>query len=470
MCLRGLQGFCIPHFSRLLGAISVNTIATTFAEGTSETLAVTFTPANATNKTVTWTSSDETKATVANGVVTAVAAGTTTITATASGKTATCAVTVVTVEQLEALVAAYRNAITGGDAAEFVSLLDANELGLILTNYAELDATGKTDVGEAMLDEGMFEDKSAVQSAITTAIAAAKIDSDARAAEAALVQAYTDAANAAAFVTLLDANALTLTLTDYEGLDATGKTAVGTAMLAVDTFANKAAVQAAVTPAIAAAKIDSDARAAEARIALAAAKVTAKGDLTTALATYTETDYTAENWITLTGFKTAGDTAIDAAVDLPAVETARKAARRAINAVETTAETNAVLIERSIAPTRLDSTNTDQVYTFSNKTLTISGPLNTIPNVANNVGVVAQWVGINIVKPREEIVASGTLTLITKEEGMAAIKQKVPYNDLDDPFLYYLGAREGGRTQTFTIWWNETTKETLVITYVNTIS
>ncbi len=44
--------------------------------------------------TVTWTSSDDTKATVKDGVVTGVAAGTATITATAGEATATCAVTV----------------------------------------------------------------------------------------------------------------------------------------------------------------------------------------------------------------------------------------------------------------------------------------------------------------------------------------------------------------------------------------
>lgn len=51
-------------------------------------------PPNATDKTVTWSSDDEDVATVANGVVTGVSAGTATITATASGKTATCEITV----------------------------------------------------------------------------------------------------------------------------------------------------------------------------------------------------------------------------------------------------------------------------------------------------------------------------------------------------------------------------------------
>ena len=65
--------------------------------GASETLTATVTPADAGNKNVTWSSSDETVATVdATGKVTAVAAGTATITVTTAdgGKSATCEVTV----------------------------------------------------------------------------------------------------------------------------------------------------------------------------------------------------------------------------------------------------------------------------------------------------------------------------------------------------------------------------------------
>ena len=55
---------------------------------------VTVTPEGGEAPEVTWTSDDESVATVENGVVTAVAEGTATITAEAGGKTSTCTVTV----------------------------------------------------------------------------------------------------------------------------------------------------------------------------------------------------------------------------------------------------------------------------------------------------------------------------------------------------------------------------------------
>ncbi len=65
-------------------------------DATDSSLVVSFTPSDTTDKTITWTSSAPTYATVdANGVVTGVAAGESTITATSkNGKTATCVVTV----------------------------------------------------------------------------------------------------------------------------------------------------------------------------------------------------------------------------------------------------------------------------------------------------------------------------------------------------------------------------------------
>lgn len=77
--------------------ISLNRSSMTLTKGQSGTLSVTVSPSNATNKSVSWTSSNSQVATVSNGTVKAVGAGTATITARAadgSGKTASCAVTV----------------------------------------------------------------------------------------------------------------------------------------------------------------------------------------------------------------------------------------------------------------------------------------------------------------------------------------------------------------------------------------
>ena len=66
----------------------------TLVEGQEAELKATVKPDDATDKMVTWTSSDEAVATVADGKVNAVKAGTTTITAKAGAKEATCKVTV----------------------------------------------------------------------------------------------------------------------------------------------------------------------------------------------------------------------------------------------------------------------------------------------------------------------------------------------------------------------------------------
>lgn len=77
----------------IVQAISVSPTTASIAVGAAETLTATVTPSTFTD--VSWTSSNESVATVSSaGVVTGVSAGTATITATAGGKTATCAVTV----------------------------------------------------------------------------------------------------------------------------------------------------------------------------------------------------------------------------------------------------------------------------------------------------------------------------------------------------------------------------------------
>ncbi|MCD8183424.1 MAG: Ig-like domain-containing protein [Bacteroides sp.] len=76
--------------------VTLNKTILSLGIGDTETLAATVAPADATNPSVAWSTSDAAVATVADGVVTAVAAGTATITVTTTdgNKTAVCAVTV----------------------------------------------------------------------------------------------------------------------------------------------------------------------------------------------------------------------------------------------------------------------------------------------------------------------------------------------------------------------------------------
>ncbi len=89
-CVITIKEATIPVTSVALDAVEMTLIV-----GKNATLTATVKPDNATDKTVTWTTSNAKVATVTDGVVTAVATGTATITAKAGDKTATCAVTVV---------------------------------------------------------------------------------------------------------------------------------------------------------------------------------------------------------------------------------------------------------------------------------------------------------------------------------------------------------------------------------------
>lgn len=89
-----IQGVTPTNIS--VTGITVTPTTATVKAGSTTTLTATVAPANATNKSVTWTSNNESAATVANGVVTGVAEGTATITATTvdGSFTANCTVTV----------------------------------------------------------------------------------------------------------------------------------------------------------------------------------------------------------------------------------------------------------------------------------------------------------------------------------------------------------------------------------------
>ena len=93
----GKTATCAVTVIAKVASVSLDKTSMTLTVGETQTLTATVTPDNAQDKSVTWSSSDATVATVdQDGKVTAVKAGSATITVTTTdgGKTATCAVTI----------------------------------------------------------------------------------------------------------------------------------------------------------------------------------------------------------------------------------------------------------------------------------------------------------------------------------------------------------------------------------------
>lgn len=134
-------------------AVSFNKNAMSLENGKSEALVVSFEPANATNIAVNWNSSNNAVATVLNGVITAVAPGQATVTATLvadNTKKAECLVTVtgvavtgVTLDKLAVSV------VKGGNVTLTANVLPTNASDKTVTwssdknNIATVDANGK---------------------------------------------------------------------------------------------------------------------------------------------------------------------------------------------------------------------------------------------------------------------------------------------------------------------------------------
>ena len=144
-----VYGYENPTTVNVTGITLSQTEAAVTIGGETLTLTATVAPDDATDKTVTWTSSDPTVATVADGVVTAVAAGTATITATATNgtddttddKTATCTITVTDPDQeaADAVVALF-DALPAADA---VTLDDKTAIEAARAAYDALTADQK---------------------------------------------------------------------------------------------------------------------------------------------------------------------------------------------------------------------------------------------------------------------------------------------------------------------------------------
>ena len=136
--------------------------------GESETLVATVTPDNTTeDKTVTWTSSDPTVATVANGVVNAVAPGTATITATAADVSATYTVEVKQPLTGIALNATSENLLKGQEFDLKVSYVPANATDEVTITWATSDETVAT------VENGKVK---ALKEGIAVITATAKVD------------------------------------------------------------------------------------------------------------------------------------------------------------------------------------------------------------------------------------------------------------------------------------------------------
>lgn len=109
--------------------------------GSSSTLTATVAPENATNKAVTWSTSDEAVATVADGVVTAVAEGTATITATTvdGGFTASCAVTVTAAATAEGYTVSMK------DSSVTAAKGGAASVNVMVSGHSDEEITGYND-------------------------------------------------------------------------------------------------------------------------------------------------------------------------------------------------------------------------------------------------------------------------------------------------------------------------------------
>lgn len=172
-------------------AVVLSRSSATLKVGGSVSITATVSPSNAADKTVTWTSSNDAVATVANGVVTAKAVGTATITATAGGKSAVCTVTVKAAAtsaepvthtwkagEVSGIVAADRTGVAAG--TKWIS----NYFTLAGTSNAEWRTAGKAQNVVAMClelssrnDNGVLADeKNAMEFTVDQDAASAKVE------------------------------------------------------------------------------------------------------------------------------------------------------------------------------------------------------------------------------------------------------------------------------------------------------
>lgn len=132
--------------------MSLNKATTSIAVGSTETLVATVAPSDATDQVVSWSSSDENVATVSDGVVSALADGTATITVTThdGSFTDTCVVTAATVAVVGVVLDQDTLTMSVGDDETLVATItpaDATDKTVTWSssdsNVASVDQTGK---------------------------------------------------------------------------------------------------------------------------------------------------------------------------------------------------------------------------------------------------------------------------------------------------------------------------------------
>jgi len=136
--------------------VSLDKTSITLTTGKSDTLTATVTPADATNKAVTWASDNTAVATVdQNGKVTAVSAGTATITVTTvdGNKTAACSVTV----ELKKAITEITGEPTDSGGYEAVLDKDSIQSENVLINMGNISVNFPAEVLESLTNQGTIE-------------------------------------------------------------------------------------------------------------------------------------------------------------------------------------------------------------------------------------------------------------------------------------------------------------------------
>ena len=141
-------------------SISLSESATTIKQGRATILTATVSPFNASNKTVNWTSSNTNVATVSNGTITGVSAGSATITATTAdgGYTSSCVVTVEekgTADEWTVLIYMCGSTLETESANKYVQGMPYSRCGLATCDIREIiDIPNKPDDVNIVIETG----------------------------------------------------------------------------------------------------------------------------------------------------------------------------------------------------------------------------------------------------------------------------------------------------------------------------